>query len=111
MKAFLLIGNEKVGEVNFTIIDESMGEIGGNFTPNESYRKYRIEIQKCYDKQGIANITDFNFRIILSDNTEIYPAGGIGITDSRDFDEIYLESGGNSRDTIQKIITHNLSLS
>ncbi|TDW52256.1 hypothetical protein EV144_101944 [Flavobacterium sp. 270] len=103
MKGLLLIDNEKIGEVNLMVIDEPMGAIGGDFIPFESYQKYQIEIQKYYDKKGIANVHDFNFRIILSDNTELYPEGGIGVIDSRDFNDIYVESAGNSEDVILKI--------
>ena len=87
-----------------------MGGIGGDFIPYESYKKYQAEIQKCYDKKGISNLQNFNFKIILSDETELHPDGGIGITDSQDFDEIYVESAGNSEDIIQKIISHNTSI-
>ena len=103
MKGFLLIDNEKIGELNFAVIDETMGAIGGNLIPYESYHKYQIEIQKCCDEQGIANINNFNIRIILSDNTELYPVGGIGVTDLFEVDEIYVESAGNSEEIIQKI--------
>lgn len=107
MKGILLIDNEKIGEVNFTVIDETMGGIGGDFIPYESYKKYQTEIQKCYDKQGIASIESFNFKIILCDGTELHPIGGIGVTDSKDFDEIYVESVGNSGEIINKIKTND----
>lgn len=103
MKGFLLINNEKIGESNFTVIDETMGVIGGDLIAYESYDKYQIEIQKCCDKKGIANIHNFPFRIILSDGIEIFPFGGIGITDLPEFDEIYVESAGNLKEIIQKI--------
>ncbi|MHC0444567.1 hypothetical protein ACWA1F_04115 [Flavobacterium sp. 3-218] len=103
MKGFLLINDEKIGESNFAVIDETMGVIGGNFIPYESYYKHQIEIQKCCNKHGIANRNNFNFKIILSDSTELYPVGGIGVTDLLEFDEIYVESAGNSEEIIQKI--------
>lgn len=107
MKEFLLIDNEKIGEVDFSVIDETMGGIGGNFIPYESYKKYQTEIQKCFDKQGIANIESFNFKIILCDDTELSAIGGIGVTDSKNFDEIYIESAGNSEEILKKIKAHN----
>jgi len=94
MKAFLYIDNDKIGEVNFSIIDESMGGIGGILIANNNYQKYQVTIQQHFDNQGISNIDNFNFRILLTDNTELNPEGGIGITDSVDFDDIYVESVG-----------------
>ena len=103
MKGFLLIDNEKIGESNFAVIDEAMGAIGGILNPYESYYKHQIEIQKCCNKLGIANMNNFNFKIILSDTTELYPVGGIGVTDLLEFDEIYVESAGNSEEIIRKL--------
>jgi hypothetical protein len=94
MKAFLYIDNYKIGEVNFSITDKSMGGIGGNLITNDNYKKYQPTIQHHFEKQGISNLDNFNFRILLEDNTELKPEGGIGITDSADFDEIYVESAG-----------------
>ncbi|MBK7443261.1 MAG: hypothetical protein IPI65_17655 [Bacteroidetes bacterium] len=94
MKGYLYIDNDNIGEVNFSIIDESMGGIGGNLIANHNYKKYQPTIQQHFEKQGISNIDNFNFRIILEDNTELKPEGGIGVTDSADFDEIYVESTG-----------------
>jgi len=94
MKAFLYIGTEKIGEVHFSIIDESMGGIGGNLIANDNYKKYQPTIQRHFEKKGISNVDNFNFRILLEDNTELKPEGGIGVTDSVDFDEIYVESAG-----------------
>jgi len=94
MKGFLYIGNDKIGEVDFKIIDECMGGIGGNLIANDNYKKYQKVIQHHYERRGISNIDNFNFRIMLEDNTELIPQGGIGITDSVEFDEIYVESAG-----------------
>ncbi len=94
MKGFLYIDNDKLGEVDFKIVDEGMGGIGGNLIANDNYRKYQQVIQGNYEKNGISNTGDFNFRIMLEDNTEIMPQGGIGVTDSVEFDEIYVESAG-----------------
>lgn len=94
MKGFLYIDDDKVGEVNFKIIDESMGGIGGDLISNENYKKYQQIIQQHCMRDGISNIDNFNFRIMLEDNTELMPQGGIGITDLAEFDEVYVESVG-----------------
>ena len=103
MKAYLYIGNDKIGEVNFSIIDESMGGIGADLIVNDNYKKYQTTIQQHFEKHGISNVDNFNFRIILEDNTELKPEGGIGVTDSADFDEIYVESAGLDTVTMDKI--------
>jgi hypothetical protein len=79
MKATLYIDNYNIGDVIFSIIDESMGGIGGNLIANDNYKKYQPIIQQHFEKQGISNIENFNFRIVLSDNSELKPHGGIGI--------------------------------
>lgn len=102
MKAYLYIDNDKIGEVNFSIIDESMGGIGGDLIANDNYKKYQPTIQQHFEMQGISNVDNFNFRILLEDNTELKPEGGIGVTDSADFDEIYVESAGLDLSKFQK---------
>ena len=103
MKGILYIDNDNIGEVSFSIIDDSMGGIGGNLIANDNYKKYQPTIQQHFEKQGISNIDNFNFRIVLADNSELKPEGGIGITDSADFDEIYVESAGLDSETMNKI--------
>ena len=100
MIGYLFIDNEKIGEVDFKIIDESMGMIGGVLLPNSNYMKYQSTIQKHFESRGISNILDFNFRIIQND-IELKPEGGIGITDSKEFDEIIVESGGLDQTTLE----------
>ena len=102
MKGFLYIDNDIIGEVDFKIIDESMGGIGGDLIANENYKKYQPTIQQHFEKQGISNVDNFNFRILLEDNTELKPEGGTGVTDSADFDEIYVESVGLDLSKFQK---------
>lgn len=94
MKAYLYIDDLNVGEVNFTIIDESMGAIGGSLIPNDNYKNYQATIQEHSEKKGISNLDDFHYRILLEDNTELQPEGGIGVTVSVNFDEIYVEAAG-----------------
>ncbi len=102
MKGFLYIDNDNIGEVNFSIIDESMGGIGGDLIANDNYKKYQPTIQQHFEKHGISNVDNFNFRILLEDNTELKPEGGIGVTDSANFDEIYVESVGLDLSKFQK---------
>ena len=94
MRGFLYIDNDKIGEVDFKVIDESMGGIGGNLIANDNYKKYQSTIQQHFEKQGISNMDNYNFRILLEDNTGLKPQGGIGVTDSAEFNEIYVESAG-----------------
>ncbi len=103
MKGILYIDNDNIGEVSFSIIDDSMGGIGGNLIANDNYKKYQPTIQQHFEEQGISNIDNFNFRIVLADNSELKPEGGIGITDSADFDEIYVEFAGLDSETMNKI--------
>jgi|CXWL01.1.fsa_nt_gi hypothetical protein len=98
----VFIGDNLIGEVNFTIIDESMGVIGGDMIPDMNYEKYQPIIQEHYERNGISNIHDFSFRIIL-DSIELKPEGGIGITDSKEFNEIFVQSGGLDQITLEKL--------
>ena len=98
----LYIDNVKIGEINFDIIDKSMGAIGGKLSADAAYGRYRTKIQHLYNLKGIANIDDFNLKIILIDGTIVNPNGGIGIIDSADFDEILVESSGIDSDIIEK---------
>jgi len=102
MLGYLFIDNENIGEVDFEIIAESMGVIGGELFPNDNYSKYQGTIQRHFERNGISNIHDFNFKIFL-DNLELKPEGGIGVTDSKEFNEIFVESGGLDQFTLEKI--------
>jgi hypothetical protein len=103
MKGKVFIDNDEIGSADFMIIDKSMGVIQGELNPAENYKKYKERIQNLYDEKGIANIDDFNFKIVLDDKTELRPEGGIGITDSAEFDEIFIESAGLDHEVIEKI--------
>jgi hypothetical protein len=103
MKGTVFIDNEEIGSVDFKVFDESMGGIQGDMNPTENYKKYKKQIQELFDKKGIANVEDFNFKIVLEDNTELRPEGGIGVTDSKDFDEIIVESAGLDYRIIEKM--------
>lgn len=101
----MYIGNDKIGEVNFLVIDESMGAIGGPLVTYNIYKAYQEKIQRQCEEKGISNVEDFNYRILLDDNFELNPLGGIGITDFKDIGEIYVESAGLDHDAIRKIKT------
>lgn len=94
MAGDLYIGNDKIGEIDFEIIDATMGCIGRQLKINNNYKKYQVDIQTACDKKGVANIEDFNFKIILPNNTKLKPEGGIGITDIKNFAEVYVEVSG-----------------
>lgn len=102
----LFIDNENIGEVNFEFFDESMGVIGGKLLPNANYRKYQSTIQEHFERNGISNIHDFNYKIFI-DNLELKPEGGIGVTDSKEFNEIFVESGGLDEITLEKLRLHS----
>ena len=79
MKCYLYIDNDKIGKVEFEVIDESMGAISGDLITNENSGKYKLTVQQHFQLKGISNIEDFNFRITLENGTELSPAGGIGV--------------------------------
>src|SRR5687768_5520853 len=103
MKGTVFIYNAEIGSADFKVIDESMGGIQGELNPTENYKKYKVQIQELFDKKGIANSEDLNLRIVLDDNTVLRPEGGIGITDSRDFNEILIESAGLESEVIERM--------
>ncbi len=103
MKGTVFIDNEEIGYADFKVTDESMGGIQGELNPTENYQKYKEQIQELFDKKGIANVDDFNFKIKLVDNTVLEPEGGIGITDCKDFGEILVESAGLDYRVIEKL--------
>jgi hypothetical protein len=94
MKAYLSISVIKVGEVELAVIDEGMGSLGGYLVPNENYKEYQQKIQKDFERKGVSNSQNFDFSITLQDNTVLVQEGGIGVTDSKDFEEIYVEIAG-----------------
>lgn len=94
MKCYLYIDNDKIGKVDLKVIDESMGAISGDLITNENYGKYKLTVQQHFQLKGISNIEDFNFRITLENGTELNPAGGIGVIDSLEFNELKVESAG-----------------
>lgn len=102
MKGRVFIGSEEIGWVNFKVIDESMGVIQGQLVPTEVYKKYQSRIQKLFEKKGIANVEDFDFKITINDAV-LTPEGGIGITDSFEFNEIIVEAAGMTPSVIEKI--------
>ena len=103
MKGKLNIGIENIGEIEFGIIDESMGCIGGKLFENKNYEKYKIEIQNCFKNNGVCNIENLNFEVTI-ENIILNPIGGIGVTHSKDFDnEIMVEVCGLGIEIIEKV--------
>ena len=103
MIGYLKLNEEILGEINFKVIDESMGVIGGELKPYDPYYKYQEQIQSLSDSKGVANIDDFNFLININENTILYPEGGIGVTDLKEFDEILVEVSGLP-DDLKKLV-------
>lgn len=94
MKCFIYIDNNKIGKVDFEIIDETMGAISGDLIPTDNYEKYQPTIRQHFELKGISNVEDFNYRITLENGTELNPSGGIGVIDSAEFGELKVESAG-----------------
>jgi hypothetical protein len=103
MIAKVFIGDDHIGDTDLRISDESMGGILGYLNPTDRYEFYRPNIQSLFESKGIANVDDYNLRIIVDATRELKPVGGIGIIDCVDFDEIIIESAGNERELIEKI--------
>jgi len=76
MRGTIYIDHDEIGTADFKVCDEGMGGILGQLVPTELYKKYIKQIQALYEKRGIASMGDFNFRIILEDNTLLQPDGG-----------------------------------
>jgi hypothetical protein len=103
MKGFLYISDEKVGETDLGVIDEGMGVIGGELNVYPSYEKFRKTIQLLYENKGTANSGDFEFIVVLEDDTVIQPKGGIGVTDSAEFNERTIEIAGVDWDSMLRV--------
>jgi hypothetical protein len=102
MKGRIYIDDSEIGNVDFKIIDESMGAIGGDFVAAEDYGKFKREIQKLTEKNGNANSQNFNFRIVV-ENVELSPFGGICLVDSVEFAEMYLDVAGIVESDLKKV--------
>lgn len=102
MNGIVFIDNYEIGIVDFKIIDESMGAIGGNFVATENYSRFKKEIQKLTDKNGNANSENFKFRIFI-ENLEFNPIGGICLEDSEEFAEMYLDVAGLNQNELEKV--------
>ena len=94
MTGNLFIDSVQIGQVDFTVIDETMGVIGGQLNCFSTYESFRADIQRLSENKGIANSEDFSFSVRVDDNIKLTPEGGIGVTDLIGFDEIYVEVGG-----------------
>ena len=93
MKGILSIDDTIIGAAELKIVDRSMGAIGGDLIPNAAYERFRLLIQVFTVNKGIANIADFNFKIILLDHTHVFADGGIGVTDLPGFEKYFRGSG------------------
>ena len=93
MNIHIHIDDDLIGEVELRVIDESMWVVGGNLIPTPLYQKYQAQIQVLYNTVGIAGMRDFNFKAIFQ-GLVLDPQGGIGITDSEEFNEIYVDIAG-----------------
>ena len=98
--ANLFIGDSDLGLVQFKIIDERMGVIGGQLIYNSTYSNFRNDIQKISEFKGVANSDDFDFSVWLNNKIKVVPEGGIGVTDLKEYDEVYIEVGGLNEETI-----------
>ena len=101
MECKIYIENEIIGNANFEIIDESMGAISGELIINDNYKKYQKIIQEQTEEKGISNSENFNYRIVTNNEIEIVAEGGIGISDSEEFNEIIIESAGINLSTLE----------
>ena len=92
-----------IGEVNFKVVDESMGGISGQLHPNHNYSTFKEKIRELSERNGIANVDDINIEIHLKNGSDIDQRGGIGIMDILGTDEIVVEAAGLRYDIIEKI--------
>lgn len=102
MNGIVFIDDYEIGIVDFKVIDENMGAIGGDFVATENYSRFKNEVQKLTDKNGNSNSENFKFRILV-DNVEFKPIGGICLTDSEEFDEMYLDVAGLNQNELEKV--------
>lgn len=94
MKGFLKIDYDTIGEIDFKVIAESMGVIGGDLKIYPAYEKYKKQIQILTDLKGNANSDDFNFTLVLEDQTVVKAEGGVSVTDSVEFGERLMDAAG-----------------
>ena len=106
MKGVLKVNEDTIGEIDFKIIDESMGAIGGPLVVYSAYEKYKAQFQFLYGQNGNENSDDFSFTIVLEGEVTIRPAGGISVTDSPEFAEKYVDAAGIDFDIIENIKLH-----
>lgn len=102
MDCKVYVENEIIGNVTFEIIDESMGAVSGILRTNENYKKYQKIIQEQTEEKGISNTENFKYRILKNNEIEIVAEGGIGISDSLEFNEIRIESAGINLSAFEK---------
>jgi hypothetical protein len=102
MNGSVFIADCEIGIVDFKVIDESMGTIGGDFVAAENYSRFKKVVQNLTDKNGNANSENFKFRILI-DNVEFNPICGICLTDSEEFAEMYLDVARLNQNELEKV--------
>jgi hypothetical protein len=79
------------------------GSRQGELTIYPAYKKYKERFQFLCERNGNANSDDFNFAIVLEDDTVVRPEGGVCLTDSAEFEERYVDAAGIAGEIIAKI--------
>lgn len=91
MRGSLYIQNNKIGEVDFRIVDPVLGNIGGTLFTSEQYAQYKKEIQQLTVDKGLADSTDFPFSVVFINDIKHENFENITVTDFPELDEIYVE--------------------
>ncbi len=94
MKAQIFIDTDIIGVAELSIIDESMGVLGGQVFAFPAYQKYRLRVQQETDSKGGANSEDFPLIIINEKGFVLKAQGGVMLIDSSEFDELSVEVSG-----------------
>jgi hypothetical protein len=89
MNGYLKLGDVILGEVNFKVIDETMGVVSGILKPYPEYFSYQNKFQNIVDGKGIVNSSDFEFSVDIPNIDKI--TDGIGITDVKEYEDIEVE--------------------
>ena len=101
MKAQIFIDTDRIGEVELTIIDESMGVLGGQVIVLPNYQKYRLRVQQETNSKGGANSEDFPLRLINEKGFVLKAQGGVMLIDSPEFEELSVEVSGVNLSELQ----------
>ena len=102
MKGYLKLNGDILGEVDFKVIDETMGVIGGRMTPHPEYFNYQSSFQAICDNKGIVNSSDYQFKVDIPGVSNI--EDGIGLTDNYGLGDIEVEAVGLPFEALSKLI-------